>query len=273
MAHLSWTTPFDGGSNIDGWNVYRGTSSGGETLQTAIDDPTATGYQDTGLTNGATYYYKVAATNSVGEGTLSNEVSLTPLAATVPEAPILTVNPGSGVVHLLWSTPFDGGSPITQYTVYRGISSGTGGLLANVGAGTTTYDDTAVVAGTTYYYTVTATNGVGEGLPSAEKSAAPPTSTATAPTSPLNLDAKRRSFGILLTWSLPASDGGSPITGYKIYRSTSTGTETFLTSVGGNTLKYQDQTTTAGIRYYYKVSAVNAVGEGPLSAEDSVRSG
>lgn len=69
-----------------------------------------------------------------------------------------------------------------------------------------------------------------------------------------------------LTWTAPGSDGGSPITGYRIYRSSTTGTETLLTTIGNVTT--WDDTVAAGT-YYYKVSAVNAIGEGPLSDEAS----
>src|SRR3989442_14289050 len=64
----------------------------------------------------------------------------------------------------------------------------------------------------------------------------------------------------------PTSDGGSAITGYNVYRGTSTGTEAFLTPLGP-VLTYTDGGVTAGVTYYYEVTAVNAVGEGPKTAE------
>jgi hypothetical protein len=103
-----------------------------------------------------------------------------------------------------------------------------------------------------------------------------PTPTATpspTPTQPLsaprNLAATmatgKRGAGITLTWQTPASNGGSPITGYRIYRGTSSGTETLLTSTGVQ-LTYADKTTTSGNVYYYRVSALNPA-EGPVSNE------
>jgi hypothetical protein len=75
--------------------------------------------------------------------------------------------------------------------------------------------------------------------------------------------------GVRLSWTAPAANG-STITGYRIYRSTSTGTETFLTTTSGTS--YSDTSgLTAGSQYFYKVSAVNGVGEGPLSNQDSAR--
>ena len=71
-----------------------------------------------------------------------------------------------------------------------------------------------------------------------------------------------------LTWSAPASDGGSPISGYQIWRGTSSGGESLLTTVGVTT-SYTDSTVSNGTTYYYQVAAVNAVGPGPGSNERS----
>jgi hypothetical protein len=59
------------------------------------------------------------------------------------------------------------------------------------------------------------------------------------------------------------------VTGYKIYRSTSSGTETLFASPSGTGTTYTDFSAANGITYYYKVTALNAVGEGPLSNEAS----
>jgi hypothetical protein len=101
-----------------------------------------------------------------------------------------------------------------------------------------------------------------------------PTSTPTqagisVPSAPQNLTgAPARGKGVQLSWSAPASNGGSPITGYNIYRSTVPGGETLLTSVG-NVTSFKDTSTTRGQTYYYIVKAVNAAGEGPASNEAS----
>src|SRR5207248_5678465 len=80
QATLNWTTPNDGGAAITGYNVYRATASGAETLYRSLG--VVNTFTDTGLTNGTTYYYKVAAVNSVGTGTVSNEASATPMNVT-----------------------------------------------------------------------------------------------------------------------------------------------------------------------------------------------
>ena len=89
------------------------------------------------------------------------------------------------------------------------------------------------------------------------------------PSAPQNLTAApARGKGVQLTWSAPASNGGSPITGYNIYRGTVAGGETLLTSLG-NVTTFKDTSTTRGQLYYYIVRAVNAVGESPDSNEAS----
>ena len=186
-------------------------------------------------------------------------------SATVPGAPTLSASAGNAVVHLSWTAPSDGGSPITNYKVYRATSSGAETLLTTLG-NVTSYDDTTVTNGTTYYYKVSAVNGVGEGAQSNEASATPQAG-ASVPSAPQNLTATAaKGKGIQLSWSAPASNGGSPITGYNIYRGTVAGGETLLTSVG-NVTSFKDASTTRGQTYYYIVKAVNAVGEGPASNE------
>ncbi len=90
----------------------------------------------------------------------------------------------------------------------------------------------------------------------------------TAPSAPEDLTAQTptKGKGVLLKWQAPASNGGSAITGYKIYRRTTTGSSTLLTSVG-NVLSYSDKATRTGTYYYYTVSAVNGIGEGSTSNE------
>lgn len=110
--------------------------------------------------------------------------------------------------------------------------------------------------------------------PTATNTPIPPTATntpvgVTVPSAPQNLNAApAKGKGIQLSWSPPASNGGSAITGYRIYRGTASGAETFLTSVG-NVTSFKDTSTTRGQTYFYFVTAVNAVGEGPASNEAS----
>ena len=106
------------------------------------------------------------------------------LSQNPPGAPTgLNALAGAGSVALSWNAPaFDGGSPISNYRVYRGTSPGAVSFHANAGT-TTSYADTSVSNGTTYYYKVSAENGNGEGPLSNEANATP--TDLVAPAAPL----------------------------------------------------------------------------------------
>ena len=168
QVSLTWTAPSDdGGSAITNYEIYRGTTSGSESLLTTIGNQLD--YTDAAVSNGTTYYYKVAAVNVVGPGPLSNAASATPTAsstATVPSAPQnLSAAPAKGKgIQLTWEVPSsDGGSAITGYNVYRSTDGGQTYALYATPGNVTSYKDTHTTRGATYWYYVTAVNGVGEG--------------------------------------------------------------------------------------------------------------
>ena len=112
---LSWRAPSgDGGAAIIGYDVYEGTSSGGESgsaVNTSLI--TTTSYTVTGLTNGTTYYFTADAVNDADlHSARSTEASATPVApATAPGAPAgLGATAGDAQVTLAWKAPAsDGG--------------------------------------------------------------------------------------------------------------------------------------------------------------------
>jgi len=260
---LTWQAPSsDGGSAITNYEIYRGTTSGGEAFLTEVGNVLT--YDDTGLAAG-TYYYKVAAKNSVGEGSQSNEATANVGGTNVPGAPQnLATSVAGTTVTLTWQAPSsDGGSAITNYEIYRGTTSGGETFLMEVGT-VLTYPDTGLATGT-YYYKVSAKNGIGEGAKSNEATAN--VGGLNKPTAPQNLATSVAGTTVTLTWQAPSSDGGSAITNYEIYRGTTSGGETKLTEVA-SILTYDDPGL-ASSTYYYKVSAKNSVGEGPNSTEKS----
>ena len=84
----------------------------------------------------------------------------------------------------------------------------------------------------------------------------------TVPSIPQNLVAIPHDGFVELIWDAPAKDGGSPITVYNIYRSTTSEEEKTLLMTIGSKLSYIDNNVTNNKEYYYQVSAVNSVGEG-----------
>ena len=70
---------------------------------------------------------------------------------------------------------------------------------------------------------------------------------------------------VTLAWSAPASNGGSAITGYRVYRGMASGGETLVATLG-NVTGWVDRTQQGGT-VYYEITAVNAVGESARSNE------
>ncbi len=121
-------------------------------------------WDTTGLAAG-TYILKANATKVPGETYTANNVSpptTVNLTANQPTSPMnFQVTATSESAILAWNPPRDnGGSPITEYKVYRGTLLSQLTILATIG-NTTTYEDNAVTKGQTYYYKVTAVNGAG----------------------------------------------------------------------------------------------------------------
>src|ERR1044072_208712 len=143
--------------------------------------------------------------------------------------------PGAGEIRLDWQAPVDnGGAAITGYKIYSGASSSSQPPLATVGK-VLMFTDSSLSEGQTKYYKGAATNIVGEGIFSAVANA----QTFTRPTAPQNLQAAPGIGRITLVWQSPSSEGGTPVTGYVIYRGLGAGAETSY-DTGGSVLTHVD---------------------------------
>jgi LPXTG-motif cell wall-anchored protein len=264
---LTWQAPSSAGSSaITRYDVYRGLSAG--SIGTTSIGNVAAGiltFNDTTVTNGIPYFYVVKAMSTVGSSPASNTAQATPsatgVAPGVPTALTATGNPGS--ITLTWTEP--AGGNVEKYLVFRGTTAGgEGSTPIDEVIGSTSYLDDSVTVGTPYYYMVKANNSYGTSGSSNEANA---TATALmAPGAPKNLVATPGSGKVTLTWTAPASDGGSPILNYQVYRTPEGGSVEMIKSVGASTLTYVDESGTAGTNYTYTVKAVNAIGTGPSSS-------
>jgi PKD repeat protein len=200
-------------------------------------------------------------------------------ANTATASTTVTVNAvGNPLTATASADPTSGQTPLT--VAFSGI--GTGGTPPysyswNFGDGATS---TAQNPSHTYNNagTYTATLTVTDSASPADTASSTVTITAspiagTAPGAPTGLTAAPGNGKISLSWQAPSSNGGVNITSYKVYRGTTSGGETPLTSGGcsslGAVLSCTDTGLTNGQTYYYKVTAVNALGEGPQSNEAS----
>jgi fibronectin type 3 domain-containing protein len=165
QVSLSWTAA----AGATSYNVYEGTTSGGESTTPIATGVTQTTYNVTGLANGTTYYFEVAGVNTLGTGTASNETPATPVGP--PAAPTnLSATIGNAQTVLTWTAV----SGATSYNVYDGSTAG-GESSTPIATGVTeaTYTVTGLTDGTAYYFTVAAVNNAGASGYSNEASVVP----------------------------------------------------------------------------------------------------
>jgi len=180
-------------------------------------------------------------------------VNLLPFGA--PPAP--TVGPvavGNHEAMVAFAAPaWDGGWPITGYTV---VSSPAGAIDANAGTMAMTHRMSGLVNGTSYTFTVKATNVLGTGQASAPSAAVVPLG---VPGSPSVTNLTLNDHQVTVEFSAPADAGSSPITGYEVIASPAAGLDQ---QKGSTALSHVVTGLTNGVSYRFTVRATNAVGTG-----------
>lgn len=260
---LSWSAV----AGATGYRLFRSTISGIQGDQ--ISSGASTTFLNTGLINGTAYFYRVASTNANGSSEASAPVSATPVAPAPPPPPPpppaiptgLAATPGNAQVSLLWNAV----SGATGYTLFRSTVQGTQGAAVLSNANVTSFVNTGLINGTTYFYSVAALNANGSSNPSAQvsaKPAAPP-----VPPAPTGLTATPGNAEVTLNWT--AATGALS---YNIYRSTTTNAQGDIPIMTGvNALTFKDAGLVNNTTYFYKVSAVNADGPSAKSNEASAK--
>lgn len=158
---LSWTASTDDGL-IQRYTLERSVDGGVTYTELSNIIPPLVGYEDNGLASNTTYYYRVYAVDNEGQfSPLSGSVSATtttpPSGADTtppptPEAPTVNVVSDTSL-SLSWTAVVDnGGSGMNGYRVERSLDSTNWSYLTFVGNGGTSYADTGLTLGTTYYY-------------------------------------------------------------------------------------------------------------------------
>jgi hypothetical protein len=165
QINLSWGSV----TGATSYDIYRGTTSGGEGTTPIATGITDTTYNDTLLNSSTAYYYTVEAVEGEANSPASNEAWTTTTAGipgTPPGATATAVS--TSQINLSWN-PVPGA---TSYNIYRGATSlGEYATAIATGVTGTSYPDTGLSAGTTYFYTVEAVNTYGTGAASNEPSA------------------------------------------------------------------------------------------------------
>ncbi len=195
---------------------------------------------------------------------VNNEVELyVGLLAGPPGPPTGVVAvPGNQQATVTFVPPVNnGGSGITGFAV---SSNPAGGVDTQAGTTALSHLVTGLVNGTSYTFTVRATNGFGVGdasLPSL------PVTPATVPGAPTGVVATGWNLYAEVTFAAPASNGGSAITGYTVTSSPAGGIDRQAGTPG---LIHDVVGLTNGIPYSFTVVATNAIGPGPLSTASNV---
>jgi hypothetical protein len=235
----------------------------------------ATSCKITGLANGAQYTVDVTATNGAGIGKASASVTAIPYGVPGP-ATGLTATPGDGTVALTWQAAADNGSAIMGYSVEVSPPPAGQPQITTVGV-TTTHQVTGLANGTTYTFTVMATNQAGPGSWSLGATTIPfgKPLTMAAPAA-VGAAVPDPSATLAITVSWPAVTGtaanGSPVTGYTVYEYQA---DSAAGPFGGTPVASQDvdagtdaasfTVTNDGSWYEFAVTATNAAGESAKS--------
>ncbi len=158
-ALLRWTTPYSGGEPAAYiYNVYVGTSAGGENATAAYSNITSNYITVAAPAGAGTYYFRVTAINENGEGPSSNEVSASLKQLPLPVAPTLQfATPGPGLITLSWSSV----SGASSYEVFLGTSAGgENSTPAQIGINSTS-TTVSLINGINYFFMVKAVNASG----------------------------------------------------------------------------------------------------------------
>ncbi len=181
-------------TDFNHYELWRGPSS--SSMTPLVTNLQASGYIDTGLTNGTTYYYEVRVVDNDGNPSTWVTGSKAPAVQSDTVTPGMPANftavRSNANASLSWNVPSAGTSGIAGYLIYRDAQpyaryapGGTAGSLV-------TYSD-VIGYSVAHTYSVVAFNGVGL------VSAATPTltvNTATAPTETLTVTTTKASPGV-----------------------------------------------------------------------------
>jgi fibronectin type 3 domain-containing protein len=241
---------------LAGYNIYRGTTSGGPYSKLNGPAVIASNYNDNTVVSGTTYYYVVRAVDAIpNESGNSNQASAMSIDTTPPAAPTgLVATAGVSTVSLDWNNNTE--SDLAGYYVYRSTTSGgTYARLNGTLLSSSNYTDNSVTNGTTYYYIVTAADHSSNESGNSGDASATPYADITPPAAPTGLSAIAGNHTVSLDWN----DNSEPdMNGYNVYRSTTSGSGYARLNgaivTGSN---YIDNSASNGMTYYYVVRAVD----------------
>ncbi|MBV9368837.1 MAG: fibronectin type III domain-containing protein, partial [Frankiales bacterium] len=188
------------------------------------------------------------------------DATLPTAAPTAPSPPAtVTATRGDGRATVSWNASSANGSPVTQYLATAlpgGATCSTTGALS--------CDVTGLTNGTSYTFTVAATNLIGTGLASGASNAVIPAGKPGTPAAPTGTPTDG---GVTVSWTAP-SNNGDPIVGYDVESSSDNGT-TWSAGLPSALTSNATQATFSGLAngtsYVFRVAAINGPGTGLMS--------
>jgi predicted RNA-binding protein with TRAM domain len=253
----------NGGATISSYTVTCDSSDGGTTRTgSGASSPVTVN----NLSKGKTYTCTVTATNVSGTGAASTASDAVTIATTVPDAPGKpAATPTGSQVSLVFTAPADdGGASITGDTATCTTDDNSLTRTGTNAASPITVLHLRV--GHTYTCAVTATNGGGSGTASAASDGF--TVTGTAPGPPGSPSASKSGTSADVTFTPPADDGGSAITGYSVSCISLDGGTT--RSNTGSSSPITVTNLDKGKTYHCSVRAVNDVGPSVVATASSI---
>lgn len=255
---------------IDHFGVFRSTTLDGTYTKINGADVTTWTYHDTGLTEGAEYFYKVQAIDTDGDkSNFSNVLSIRtqtdPDIPTGGEAAPAPGDDGDTEIDLTWDANPE---PGVTYNVYGSDThDGTFTQLNGSPIATTSYTETGLTAGMPRWYKLTAeVGGVESGLTLPFGTT---TTNVVAPAAPTGMAAVEDGTDTIdVSWDASADVDWSHT---DLYRSTTSGSGfAKINSLPITDTSYEDTGLSAGTTYYYKAKHVDrAENESAFSAEAS----
>lgn len=260
---LSWD---DRANDETGFRLDRAVN-GGAYATVFTSAPGTKGYVDTSVSEGNNYAYRVYALNSQTPST-SPATASAPIPLAAPTALAATIS--GGAVHLAW-TDTSAASP--SYQVQRSTDGGAWATLGTTAANASSFSDSTASTGNTYQYQVLATNANGSSTACDPATAAP---AAGVPSTPINLAVTPVSdTEINLTWDRVPTPGfgtgqaGTGETSITIYRSTNGGPYQVISTQPAGSNIWTDTSCYPNTQYTYELTADNANGSSPATAEVS----
>jgi len=256
QINLSWT---DNSVNENGFSLERSPNGIDGWLEVAFASANTTSLTDTGLNPNTIYYYRVSAYNVIGSSSYSNISSATTLGLP-PAAPsnLSATAANASQINLTWT---DNAANESGFAIERSPNGTDSWLEITILAdNSTSYVDTELASGTTFFYRVAAYNMNGS---SAFSNVGSATTAEAVPEAPSNLDAVASSASqIDLSWQ----DNSGNETGFKLERSLDgMAPWAAIATLPGNSTNFQDSGVSPGTTYYYRVLSYNTTGSSGYS--------